>query len=123
MLISADKYCFEIPERWKEIVGARKRGRHVDVVLLWEENPGCSGLLVRLRCLKRRIRTPDDYTELLGTLSCGENTFFLYAAYGKEGSVSEENEDLYWRLRDQLYLIFDSITPLSGCQWQRADQN
>ena len=37
-------------------------------MLLWEEEPGCSGLLVSLKCLKRKKSKPDEYTELLGIL-------------------------------------------------------
>ncbi|MBP5253789.1 MAG: hypothetical protein J6Z23_00115 [Lachnospiraceae bacterium] len=121
MRIQQELYSFEMPARWKDLVGARKKGRNVDLVLLWEEEPGCSGLLVRLRCLKRRISRPDEYTELLGRLVRGDGeSFFLYAAYGQEGAVSEENEDLYWRLRDQLCLVFDSISPAEGVSWQTS---
>ena len=64
----------------------------------------------------------DDYTELLGSLrrTDGERRF-LYAVYGRTGAVSEENEDLYWRLRDQLCLVFESLCPAERCIWQAVD--
>ena len=112
MKISTDCYCFELPERWKDLVGVRKKGRYTDLYLLWEEDSGLSGLLVRLKCLKRKMSSPDDYTEYIcavGTPDGDER--FLYASYGREGCVSEENEDLYWRLRDQLWKVFERICP------------
>ena len=112
MLFKTDYYTFELPQRWEGMVGVKKKNNHVDIVLLWEEEPGCSGLLVRLKCLKRRKVKPDEYTELLGQLTDenGENRW-LYAEYGREGAVSELNEDLYWRLRDQLWQVLESISP------------
>ncbi|MBQ6679649.1 MAG: hypothetical protein IJM76_06460 [Lachnospiraceae bacterium] len=121
MRIVQDMYYFEMPDRWKDLVGAIRKGNCVDLVLLWEEEPGCKGLLVSLRCLKNRKTRLDEYTELLGKLS-GENGEhrYLYAAYGREGTVSEVNEDLYWRLRDQLCLVFDSLRPTEGYSWEAA---
>lgn len=118
MKITEDWYSFEIKERWKDILGVRKKGNHVEIFLLSEENTGRSGLLVRLKLLKRKLSSTDEYTELLGRLT-GENgeVRYLYANYGKEGAVSEENEDLYWRMRDRLCLIFDSISPAAGHSW------
>lgn len=112
MLVTTEHYTFELPERWEGMVGVKKKNNHVDIVLLWKEKPGCSGLLVKIKCLKRRKTKTDEYTELLGQLT-GENgeNRWLYAEYGREGAVSELNEDLYWRLRDQLWKVFDSITP------------
>ncbi len=115
MRFSAGRYFFEIPDKWKDIAGVRRKGARVDIVLLWEEEPGCSGLLASLKCLKRRIAKPDGDTELLGRL-LGEDggTLYLYAVYGKEGAVSEANEDLYWRLRDRLWEVFESVCPAEG---------
>ena len=119
MRITEDQYSFELPERWKELVGVQKKKRRTDLVLLWEEEPGCSGLLVSLKCLKRKTARPDVYTEFLGRLSREDGArFFLYAVYGREGAVSEANEDLYWRLRDQLWKVFESILPAEGYSWQ-----
>lgn len=119
MKITADRYSFEIPEHWKELVGVRKRGRRVDIYLLREEDPDCSGLLVSLKCLKREVSKPDAYTELRGRLiGAEEETWLLYAVYGQEGAVSEENEDLYWRIRDQLWMVFDGLRPAEGYRWQ-----
>ena len=94
----------------------------MDLVLLCEESPGCSGLLASLKCLKHKVSKPDEYTELLGSLhrADGESRF-LYAVYGREGTVSEENEDLYWRLRDQLCLVFESLCPADGLSWLAVD--
>ena len=119
MRIVQDMYSFEMPDRWKDLVGVIRKGNRVDLVLLWEEAPGCRGRLVSLKCLKHRKTKPDEYTELLGKLS-GENgeRRYLYAAYGWEGTVSEVNEDLYWRLRDQLWLVFDSLRPTEGYGWE-----
>ena len=118
MRYSLDRYSFELPDKWKGLAGVRKRGKRADIILLTEEDPACSGLLVTLKCVKRKAAKTDEYTELLGRLSDknGENRF-LYAVYGKEGSVSEENEDLYWRLRDRLWQVFESICPLEGYCW------
>jgi hypothetical protein len=108
-------YSFEIPERWKGLVSVRKKGSRTDFVLLREDDPSCSGLLASIKCLKRRIANLDDYTEYLGRLTGPEGECrFLYAAYGREGAFSEENEDLYWRLRDQLCLVFDSLKAGEG---------
>jgi hypothetical protein len=115
MRITGKLYSFEIPERWTGLVDVRKKGYRTDFVLRCEEDPSRSGLLAGIRCLKRRITEPDEYTEFLGSLTGpdGESRF-LYAAYGREGAVSEENEDLYWRLRDQLCPVFDSLKPGEG---------
>ena len=119
MRITEEWYSFEIPERWKDLAGVRKKNNRVDLILLREEAPGCSGLLVSLKCLKRKAAKTDEYTELLGCF-CREDgeRRFLYAMYGREGVVCEENEDLYWRLRDQLCLVFESLCPAEGCSWQ-----
>ena len=119
MKIVEDMYSFETPDRWKDLVGVLRKGDRVDLVLLWEEDPNRKGLLVSLKCLKHRKTKPDEYTELLGKLRSenGEHRY-LYAAYGREGTVSEVNEDLYWRLRDQLCLVFDSIRPTEGYAWE-----
>ena len=115
MRVTGKYYSFEIPERWQGLVGVRKKGGRTDFVLLREEDPSCSGLLASIKCLKRRVAKPDDYTEYLGGLTGPEGERrFLYAAYGREGAVSEENEDLYWRLRDQLCLVFDSLQAGEG---------
>ncbi len=119
--ITEDWYSFELPERWRELVGVRKRGNRVDLILLWEDSPGCSGLLASLKCLKRKASKTDEYTEPLGCLSREDGELrFLYAVYGREGVVSEENEDLYWRLRDQLCLVFESIRPAERCCWRNT---
>ena len=121
MRYTEEWYSFEMPERWRGLVGVRKKSSRVDLILLQEETPGCSGLLVGLKCLKRKVSKTDEYTELLGYLSRedGERRF-LYAIYGREGVVSEENEDLYWRLRDQLCLVFESLCPAERCCWRSA---
>ena len=118
MKITDNWYSFEIPERLEKLVKVRKRRNHIDLVLSQEEDNGCSGLLVTIKCLKRKPSQVDDYTEFLGYLT-GDNgeSRYLYAAYGKEGSVSEENEDLYWRVRDKLCPVFDSISPAAGKAW------
>ena len=119
MRIAEDMYSFEMPDRWKGLVGVIRKDSRVDLVLLWEKAPGCKGLLVSLKCLKHKRTKPDEYTELLGKLSGkdGEHRY-LYAAYGREGTVSEDNEDLYWRLRDQLWMVFDSLRPTEGYSWE-----
>ncbi len=118
MRIVQDLYSFELPDRWKDLVGVRRKGDYAELFLLWEDDPRCKGLLVSLKCLKHKKTKLDEYTELLGKLSSenGEQRY-LYAAYGREGTVSEVNEDLYWRLRDQLWMVFDSIRPLEGFGW------
>ena len=122
MRITEEWYSFELPERWRELVGVKNRGRRVELVLLREEAPGRSGLLAGLKCVKRKASGPDGHTELLGSLRREDGEYrFLYAVYGQEGVVSEENEDLYWRLRDQLCLVFDSLRPARQCIWQAVD--
>ena len=119
MRITAKWYSFEMPERLKGLVGVRKRGVRTDLFLLREEDPACSGLLVSLKCLKRKVLKPDDFTELVGRLIREDGECrYLYAVYGREGAVSEENEDLYWRLRDQLWQVFESLCPAEGIEWQ-----
>ena len=119
MRIVEDLFSFEMSDRLNDLVGVQRKGNRVDLVLLWEEAPGRRGLLVSLKCLKHRKTKPDEYSELLGILS-GENgeQRYLYAAYGREGTVSAVNEDLYWRLRDQLWMIFDSLRPTEGYDWE-----
>ena len=119
MRIAEDMYSFEMPDRWKDLVGVIRKGDRVDLVLLREEDPNRRGLLVSLKCLKHRRAKPDEYTEFLGKLSGedGEHRY-LYAAYGREGTVCEVNEDLYWRLRDQLCLVFDSLRPTEKYAWE-----
>ena len=116
MQIIGEWYSFEIPEHLEKLLGVRRRRNCTDIYLLQEDS--CSGLLVSLKCLKRRPAQLDAYTEFLGRLT-GKNGDgrYLYAIYGKEGSVSEDNEDLYWRLRDKLCLVFDSIGPSEGKKW------
>ena len=119
MRIAEDMYSFELPDRWKDLVGVIGKGSRVDLVLLREEDPRRRGLLVSLKCLKHQKTKPDEYSELLGKLRGGDGEHrYLYAAYGREGTVSEVNEDLYWRLRDQLWMIFDSVRPTEGYGWE-----
>ncbi len=121
MTIPAEGYSFDLPEQYRGLVGVRKRGARRDLILLREEDPCRSGLLASLKCRKRRIPEPDEYTEFLGTLRGDDGTVrFLYAAYGREGAVGEENEDLYWRLRDRLWQVFESIRPAEGFTFQGA---
>ena len=56
---SAGLYSFDLPDKWKGMVGTKKKGNRTDFVLLWEE-------------------------------------------------------DLYWRLRDQLWMVLESIVPAEG---------
>ena len=119
MRIAEDMYSFEMPDRWKDLVGVIRKGSRVDLVLLREEDPRRRGLLVSLKCLKHKKTKPDEYSELLGKLRGGAGEHrYLYAAYGREGTVSEVNEDLYWRLRDQLWMVFDSLRPAEGYGWE-----
>ena len=140
MKYSGEQFSFEIPDRFKDLIGVKRGPRRADIVLLAEDAPACSGILVSLRCRRTRIRRPDDFTELLGTLTgsdgvqpdhgappsardgngCAPARIFLYAAYGRDGAVSEMNEDLYWRLRDRLWSVFDSIEPAPGYKWEKA---
>ena len=140
MKYSGERYSFEIPDRFKDLIGVKRGPRRADIVLLAEDDPACSGILVSLRCRRTRIRRLDDFTEFLGTLTGsagaqpdpgappsardgnggGPGRFFLYAAYGREGAVSEMNEDLYWRLRDRLWQVFDSIEAADGYSWEKA---
>ena len=118
MKILTEWYRFEIPDKWNDLVKARKKKSRVDLVLAWDEELGYSGRLVSLRCLKRKITGDDENTELLGNIT-GESgdKRYLYATYGKEGDVSEDNEDLYFRLVDQLWRIYESIEPANGYSW------
>ena len=119
MKCSAGRYSFEMPDKWKDMVGVRRKGVRTDLFLLWEEEPGCSGLLASLRCRKGKRSVPGEDAELLGALLGGDGDVrYLYAVYGREGSVSEANEDLYWRLRDRLWQVFESIRPAEGYLWR-----
>ena len=146
MKYSGERYSFEIPDRFKDLIGVKRGPRRADIVLLAEDDPACCGILVSLRCRRTRIRRPDDCTELLGTLkrsassdasvrrpdalpvsgaasdgaADGPARLFVYAVYGREGAVSEMNEDLYWRLRDRLWSVFDSIEAADGYSWEKA---
>ena len=35
-------------------------------------------------------------------------------------ATAETREDLYWRLRDRLWQVFDSIEPADGYSWEKA---
>ncbi len=118
MLILEEMFSFVLPDKWKDLVGAIKKSGLTNLILLSEKGSGKSGLLVSLKSLKHQKTKEDEYSELLGILIKGEQKRYLYAVYGKEGCVSEKNEDLYWRLRDQLWMVFDSISALEGCSWQ-----
>ena len=98
MRITEDWYSFELPEHWRGLVGIRKRSRRVDLVLLCEESPGCSGLLASLKCLKHKVSKPDEYTELLGSLrrTDGERRF-LYAVYGREEEQYHSRKEMSYR--------------------------
>lgn len=65
MKYSGERYSFEIPDRFKDLIGVKRGPR-------------------------------------------------------REGAVSEMNEDLYWRLRDRLWSIFDSIEAADGYSWEKA---
>ena len=124
MRIETKEYAFELPERWKGLVGVKKTKNRTNLVLLREEDPACSGLLFYLKCVKRPLSKPDEYTVLLGFLreeSSGERRF-LYVVYSREGAVSEENEDLYWRLRDSDWQLFESIRPAKGWCFEQNDR-
>ena len=124
MRIETKEYAFELPERWKGLVGVKRTKNRTNLLLLREEDPACSGLLFYLKCVKRPLSKPDEYTGLLGFLreeSSGERRF-LYVVYGREGAVSEENEDLYWRLRDRDWQLFESIRPAEGWRFDRKDR-
>ena len=84
MRFSAGRYFFEIPDKWKDIAGVRRKGARVDIVLLWEEEPGCSGLLASLKCLKRKIARPDGWDMPTG-FTLGMN--FMSRPYGWEYPV------------------------------------
>lgn len=115
---NAGSFFFELPGKMKGLVGTRKKGNRTEFFLRCETNPGCSGLLMCIKCLKRKLPMPDEYTELLGSLrSADGETRLLYVVYGREGAVSEENEDLYWRLRDRLWQVLESIAPAEGWEW------
>ncbi|MBQ1877329.1 MAG: hypothetical protein II161_00800 [Erysipelotrichaceae bacterium] len=110
-------YFLEIPDNLTGVMGCKGRDKDVRVLMLTEED--CSGLLASLKLYKKGPRNRDN-TEKVGTLTDPEGTIWqLYAVYGEEGSCSEENEDLYWRLVDRLWLVFESIRPQEGYHWER----
>ena len=72
------------------------------------------------------LTAPCNCRCLTSTQSCSEACeaqtvrHVLYAIYGREGAVSEENEDLYWRLRDRLWQVLESIVPAEGWEWSHG---
>ncbi len=113
-------YYLEIPDNLTWVMGCKGRDRDVRILMLTEEDEDCSGLLASLKLYKKGPRNREN-TEKVGTLTDHEGiSWQMYAVYGEEGSCSEENEDLYWRLVDRLWLVFESVRPQDGYQWERA---
>ena len=120
MRYQTKQYSLEIPDNLVGVMGYSKKGNNVVIRLLWEDGMEHSGILTTLKLLKRIPKNMEN-REMIGVLRNEEGTqWHLIAFYGEEDSCSEENEDLYWRLMDRLFLIYQSIAPASGYFWQRT---
>ena len=113
-------YYLEIPANLTGVMGCKGRDKDVRILMLTEEEG--SGLLAALKLYKKGPRNTEN-TEKVGILTDPEGiSWQMYAVYGEEGSCSEENDDLYWRLVDRLWLVYESIQPQDGYRWERAHE-
>ena len=118
MKIECKRYSFELPDSWAKLAEGRESRNRV-AILLPEDDRTHSGLLVTLKTLRRRDPAAD---ERLGRLTAASGEAWeLLAFYGTEGACSEENEDLYWRARDQLWMVYRSIRPAVGFRWEASE--
>ena len=119
MRIDTKRFSFELPDRFKDIVGVAEKRGGVVFRLLWEEER--SGVIVTIKALKRMPNRGDS--ELLGVIAGPDDEErLLIAVYGEEGACSEENEELYFRVRDRLYGVYKSITPAPGYSWRPTEE-
>ena len=119
MRYQTKQYSLEIPDNLVGVMGCSKKGNNVVIRLLREEDTEHSGILVTLKLLKRITKNMEN-RELIGTVMNEQGARWqMIAVYGEEGSCSEENEDLYWRLMHRLYLVYESINPVEGFYWKR----
>ena len=119
MRIETARFSLELPERWAGIVGADKRRERLVLRLLWEQDPARSGILAVLRSVRDRDAVSGEGTEYLGRLTDESGACrYLFAVWGEEGACSEEHEELYFRLCDGLWKVFESIRPARGWRWE-----
>lgn len=121
MRYECKRYSFELPDSWKNVVSVKESRNSVIIRETMETGGGHSGIVVTLKSSRKRLPGQDG-TEFLGTLvpADGSGNLYLYALYGAEGSCSEDNADLYWRLVDKMPLVFMSIQAVEGYTWAGA---
>ena len=122
MLYETEHYTFELPEKWRRLVAVSGRSLRVAIRETAEEDPAHSGVLCVLKLLKRdRPSGTAEYEDLgLIVFPNGERRH-LFAVYGEEGACGEDTADLYFRLCDGLFPVFESIRPREGHAYYRAD--
>ena len=121
MRYESKRYSFELPDSWKNVVSVKESRNSVIIRETMETKGEHSGIVVTLKS-SRKPMSGQDGTEFLGTLvpANGGGNLYLYALYGAEGSCSEENADLYWRIVDKMPLVFRSIQAVAGYTWKGA---
>ncbi len=121
MRYECNRYSLELPDSWKNVVSVKESRNSVIIWETMENGDGKSGIVVTLKSCRKRLPGQDG-TEFLGTLvpADGSGNLYLYALYGTEGSCSEDNADLYWRLVDKMPLVFSSIQAAAGYTWAGA---
>ena len=121
MRYECKRYSLELPDSWKNVVSVKESRNSVIIWETMENGAGRSGIVVTLKSSRKRLPGQDG-TEFLGTLvpADGSGNLYLYALYGTEGSCSEDNADLYWRLVDKMPLVFSSIQAAAGYTWAGA---
>ena len=123
MRYESKRYSFELPDSWKNVVSVKESRNSVIIRETMETEAEHSGIVVTLKS-SRKPMSGQDGTEFLGTLvpANGGGNLYLYALYGTEGSCSEDNADLYWRLVDKMPLVFRSIQAAAGYTWVGASE-
>jgi len=119
MKYETKRFSLEIPENLKDIVGIEENEDDVIVKLLWEEDTEHDGIIVTLKAVKDKDSITSDNIEEIGMLTSDSGeTYYLIAVYGEEGACSEENEELYFRLVDKMFNVYESIEPVQGYSWK-----
>jgi len=120
MQFETKQYSFEIPEKWKDIVGIEINENEVIFRLLWEDNPIHDGIIVTLKTVQDRNSISGDVEQLGKLTSNTGEVYYLFSIFGHEGAFSEENEELFWRLSDKLFNVYRTIQPLNGYSWEEV---
>ena len=118
MKFETKQYSFEIPEKWKDIVGAEEKENGVILKLLREDNPSHDGILVTLKTVKDKKSITGEFEQVGKLISNTGEVDYLFAIFGHEGACSEENEELFFRILDQLFKVYQTIQPANGYSWE-----